>query len=257
MARQRNRIRRQNTALFLQHSLLAGIRSAQDLLDLKHGSGLHNVFDPGRIVYAWQLHQNLVLTEAVLLNGRLAHTQRIDTVADGFNRLRNGLTLQIAEDLGLHGKRPRVVRAGSKVVLRQALVCDIQEIFARIRRDALQDNFVGTILRIRLGDVRESNLFLIQLLFEDFNRVVGVHINSVIHLHLQDQVSSAAQIQTKMNAVGHGREHALGRKALWNAEDPEQKHEQDPDDEYQLPKKILIHGKLSPKTLGCAAITSS
>jgi hypothetical protein len=44
---------------------------------------------------------------------------------------------------------------------------------------------------------------------------------------------------------------------LWNAEDPEQKHEQDSDDEHQLPNKILIHGKLSPKTLGCAAITSS
>src|SRR6202021_1244340 len=81
------------------------------------------------IVHAWQLHQNLILAEAVLLNGWLAHTQRINAVADGFNRLRNCLILQIAEDLGLHGKRPAVVRAGSKVVLRQALVCDIQEIF--------------------------------------------------------------------------------------------------------------------------------
>jgi hypothetical protein len=70
-------------------------------------------------------------------------------------------------------------------------------------------------------------------------------------------VSSAAQIQTKMDAVGHGREQALARKTLRNAEDPEQKDEQDSHDEYELPKKILIHGKIKSKKSGCAATTWS
>ena len=77
----------------------------------------------------------------------------------------------------------------------------------------------------------------------------------VVHLHLQDQVNSAAQIQAKMNAVGHGGEQPLAGKALRNAEDPEQEDEQDADDKHQLPKKILIHGKLKSENQGHAAIT--
>ena len=33
----------------------------------------------------------------------------------------------------------------------------------------------------------------------------------------------------------------IAGKTLGNAEDPKQKDEQDSDDEYQLPEKILIH----------------
>jgi hypothetical protein len=43
-------------------------------------------------------------------------------------------------------------------------------------------------------------------------------------------MSSATQIQAKVDAIGHGRQQALARKALRNAEDPEQKHQQDSDD---------------------------
>jgi hypothetical protein len=44
-----------------------------------------------------------------------------------------------------------------------------------------------------------------------------------------------------MNAVGHRCEQACRGKALRNAEDPEHKDKQDSDDEYQLPRKILVH----------------
>jgi hypothetical protein len=50
MPGQQHRIRRQNSSLILHGSLLAGVGTAQDLLDLQHGRGLHDVLHPGWIV---------------------------------------------------------------------------------------------------------------------------------------------------------------------------------------------------------------
>ena len=51
-----DRVRRRDSALFLQSRLLALIRPAGHLLDLKHGGGLHDVLDPAGIIHAGQLH---------------------------------------------------------------------------------------------------------------------------------------------------------------------------------------------------------
>src|ERR1039458_1418036 len=209
------------------------------------------------IVDAGQLHQNLVLAEPVLLNGGFAHAQRVDTIADSLDGLGYGLIFQFAEHLRLHRQSPGVVRSGREVVLREALVRDLQQIFARIRRNALQDDTIRIVYRIRLGNVREGNLFLVELLFEDFDRIVGIYVDGVIDLHLEDQVGSAAQVQPKVNAVGHGREQALSRKTLRNAEDPDQEDDQGSDDECQFPEKILIHDEDKIQMSGYAAITWS
>ena len=133
MSRQKNRIRRQNSALVLQSRLLARIWPTQNLLDLKHGGGLHNVFHPSGIVDSRQLHQNLVLAESMFLNRRFTHAQRVDAVPDRLDRLRNRLIFQVGQHLRLHGKRPDIVRAGTQVVFRQALGNDVQQVLARVR----------------------------------------------------------------------------------------------------------------------------
>ena len=97
MPGQQDRIGGQNAAFVLHRRLFAWIRSTERLLDLKHGGGLHDVFHAPGIVDARKLHQNLVLPEAMLLDGRLADAERVNAVADGVDRLRNRLILQIGQ----------------------------------------------------------------------------------------------------------------------------------------------------------------
>ena len=126
MSGHKNRIRRQNAAFILPRGLFAGIRPAQNLLDLKHGGGLHNIFHAARVVDAGQLHQNLILAESMFLNRRFAHAQRIDSIADSLDRLRHRLILYVGEHRRLHGQRPGVIGPRTQVVLGQALGNDIE-----------------------------------------------------------------------------------------------------------------------------------
>ena len=84
-----------------------GYGPPSDLLDLQHRRGLHDFLHARRIVHARQLHQNLVLPEPVLLDDRLAHAQRVDAVADGLDRLRDGAILQVRQALRPSSKRSR------------------------------------------------------------------------------------------------------------------------------------------------------
>ncbi len=202
-----------------------GYGPPRHLLDLKHGSGLHDVLHAAGIVDAGQLHQNLVLAEAVLLNRRLAHAQRIDAVADGLDRLGHRFVLHLGEVLRLHGQSEGVIGPRAHVVFGETLGDDIHQILTAVRRHSLYHNLVGIVLRIGLGDVGEGNLSFIELLFENLDSVVGVNVHGIVDLHLQDQVGSATQIETKPNAVGHGREQTLAGKALRDAEYPKQKDE--------------------------------
>ena len=47
--------------------------------------------DTIQVVDAGQLHQDLVGAQAIFLDHRLAHAQGVDAVADGLDRLRDGL----------------------------------------------------------------------------------------------------------------------------------------------------------------------
>jgi hypothetical protein len=44
-----------------------------------------------------------------------------------------------------------------------------------------------------------------------------------------------------MNAIGDRRQYSLARQVLRNTEDAEQEDQQDPNDNHQLPSKVLIH----------------
>ena len=211
------------------------------MLDFKHRRGLHDFLDPRRIVHARKLDQYLILAEAVLLNHRFAHAQRVNAVADGLDGLGDGAIFQIGEVLGLHLNRPGILRARGGVVLRQSVGNNALEIAGLIRRDALNHDHFGMVDRVGLGDVRVVDLARAHILFEARNRVVGVNIDRVFDLHLQDQVRPPAKIEPQMNAVGDRREDALARPVLRNAKDSGQEDQQDPNDNHQLPSKILIH----------------
>ena len=134
----------------------------------------------------------------------------------------------------LHREIPGVIRARRDFVLGQALVHDAHQIAARTGGHALDRDVVGIVVRIGLGDFRKGNFALVQLLFEDFDGVVGVDLHRIVDLHLQDQVRPAAQIEAEVDALGHGREQTLSRKALWNAENTVQENDQRSYDEYRF-----------------------
>ncbi len=85
--------------------------------------------------------------------------------------------------------------------------------------------------RIGLGDVGEGNFALVELLFEHLDGIVGINVDRIIHLHLQDQVGSAPQIQPRLMRLVMAVEQTLARKALRNAEYSKQEYEQDCDDD--------------------------
>ena len=88
--------------------------------------------------------------------------------------------------------------------------------------------------RIGLGDVGIADLVRAQVFLEACHRIVGVHVDRVIDLHLQDQVRAAAKVEAQMNAVGDRRQQALARPVFRNPEDTEQEEDKDRYDDCQL-----------------------
>src|SRR5208282_2164198 len=97
--------------------------------------------------------------------------------------------------------------------------------------------------RIGLGDIGVIDLVRPQVFLEARQRVVGIDIDRVVDLHLQNQVRAAIEVEAQMNAVGDRSQYALARPVLRNAEDPGQEDQQDSDANCQLPPEVLIHEK--------------
>jgi hypothetical protein len=222
------------------------------LLDFEHRRGLHDFLDPRRIVHTRKLHKNLVLAEPVLLDHRLAHAELVNAVADGLDGLGDRAVLQVGEVLRLHRNRPGIFRARAGVVIRQPVGDNVLEIAGLIRRNALDHDHFGMVHRIGLGDVGVIDLVRPHVFFEARNRVVGIDVDRVVHLHLQDQVRPAAQIEAQMNAVGDRCQQPLARPILRNAEDAEQEKIRMPENDYQLPAEVLIHENQSIVVSRCS-----
>jgi transcriptional regulator of nitric oxide reductase len=81
------------------------------LPDFEHGGRLHDFLHPRGIVDSRQLHQNLILSQSMLFDDGLAHTQLVNAVSDGLNRLSNGAIFEVGQRLRFHRNRPGVVSA--------------------------------------------------------------------------------------------------------------------------------------------------
>ena len=62
----------------------------------------------------------------------------------------------------------------------------------------------------------------------------AIHIDRIVHLHLQDQVRSTLQIEAQVDVLGHRRKQSLTGKTLRNPKDSEQKKQQCADDEIDF-----------------------
>ncbi len=120
---------------------------------------------------------------------------------------------------------------------------DAQQVRAGIGLHTLQNDVIGIILLIGLSDVGVVDLPAAQLLLQHFHGVLRIHIDRVVDLHLQNEVSSAAQIKTEVDVIGHRREQALTGELVRNPKNAEHENQQYSENEPELPEKRLVHMK--------------
>src|SRR6185437_7901678 len=178
-----------------------GVGAAKGLANLQHSGGLHDGLDARGIVHAGQLDQDLVLPQTMFFDHRFAHAQLVNAVADGFDSLLHRPVLELGELRRLHGNSVGILGAGRQVVLRQIGVDDVAQVGTVIRRNSLDDNVVGIVGWVGLGDVGKSDVPGAQGGLEALNGLLGIHVHRIINLHLQDEVGAAFEVQAKVNAL--------------------------------------------------------
>ena len=54
---------------------------------------------------------------------------------------------------------------------------------------------------IRLGDLDVVDLARAHVFFQARHRVIGIHIDRVVHLHLENEVCAALEVEPEVNAI--------------------------------------------------------
>ena len=137
----------------------------------------------------------------MLFDDRLAHPQLINSVANGFDCRLHRAVLQIVQILRLHGDVPHVARAGCGVVLRKPVLHQVAQIRTGLRPYALDHNLFGMAGGIRLCDLGVIDFSRTHARLQRLDCIIRVHIDGIVHLHLQDQVRATLEIESEVNPV--------------------------------------------------------
>src|SRR5215472_8650529 len=93
------------------------------------------------------------------------------------------------------------------------------------------------ILRIRLGDIRESYASFSKVFAQRLHHTIGLSIHRLVHRNLQDQVSASLEVEAEMNVLLDGANWTLPLPGvncfprISAQEDAVHKHQQHGDDE--------------------------
>ena len=208
-------------------------------MNLKHGGGLHDVLHASRIVDARELHQNLVVTQTVLLDDRLAHAEGIDASANGVDGLLHGAGFQCQGLGGLHHQRIAVFGSGLEIVTREIVADDAAKVARLVGRDAANLDYLRTV-GIGHDNVREGDAAFIELVAQSLGGPLAVSSNSLVDCDLQYQVSATLEVQPAMNVLlnrGEGPAGAHRRPAtvkIGAEEDAVGENQQNRNDEDRL-----------------------
>ena len=82
------------------------------------------------------------------------------------------------------------------------------------------------VLRIGLGDFSEGDVGALEGVLQALDRTVAVGVDGVVHLHLQNQVGAALQVEAQVNALLQRSPQALSRETAGDADDAEEKEDQ-------------------------------
>src|SRR6185437_2268478 len=136
----------------------------------------------------------------------------------------------------LHRERPGIVLSADQIVFVQLVAYDAAQLRARIQGDAFDHHTPRIVCRIRLADIGIRNLGLCQLVFEQFHRVIGLGVNSIVDHHLEDQVKSALEVQSQMDSPQNGLLQRVTAEAFGQAKYAVQENKQDSDNDCALCK---------------------
>ena len=130
----------------------------------------------------------------MLLDDRLTHAKLVNTVADGVDGLSDRTILEVGHGLRLHAQSPRILSTGIERVLRQAITHDAAQVSIRFRRHSFDYDLIRIIGRVGLVYVCVVNFSAGEFVLEALHRAIGIAVDGVVHLYLQDQVSSAFEV---------------------------------------------------------------
>jgi hypothetical protein len=234
----------------LQRGFFGGIcRSIiHGLPNFQHGRRLYDFLHASRIVDARQFHQNLVSAQAVFLDRWFRDSQLIDTVADGFDRLRHRGLLHCRKLRRLHLNRPVAIRLRCSVVLRELVPENGAHVTRRVRGNSFEADHLGMILRVGYRNIRVLNVRRAQRILQPLDHLLRIRLHRIIDLHLQDEVSAASKVESKMDILLDARQNATlfhglnaGRR-IGAKENSPHEDQQGADDQQYFVSQILLHG---------------
>ena len=193
-------------------------------------------FTRAGFVHSGELNEYLVLTQAMFLNNRFTHTQLVDTDCElsqlptrppGFSTppgpcgfMLNVQVLSAPELRSYSGSLSLTIERRSEV---ESGCTPLRTIWS------------GTSDRIRLGDFGVIDLVSAQVFFQPFQGAVGIPIDRIIHLHLQNEVGATFEVEPQMDVLLQGSQQPGAGKVLRKAEDAEQEYHQGCNDKSELP----------------------
>ncbi len=231
MRRQRRRLRRIGRRIFHQ-------------FQFELAAGLNHRYCAGRVAFAGQLHQNFVVVAAApRLNRRFRQTESVDAALDRLERLRHRLFLDGSVRRG--AKRQcvagRLTRSSRQVPhILQLRVDQVTERSQLVRSNIAHQN-------VRVVDAPNlivANALLAHLARESVQRLIRLLRDGFLHLHLQNQVRAALQVESQLDLVSEIIFQLCQRR--WECRQTEKAvhaAQDDHHDEERSPLQVGIHGQ--------------
>src|SRR5438045_4567 len=169
-------------------------------MDLQHRGGLHDVFHTRWIVNSRQLHEDLIVTQTVLLNYRFAHSKSIDAPADCIDGLLYRASFECRGFRGLQHKRVAVFSSGLKIVAGKIVVNNAAQVTRFIGRETANLNHFG-LVRIGNSDISKGDPSLVQIVAQNIDGTLTLGYNRFVNRNLQNQVSAAFEFNTTLDVL--------------------------------------------------------
>src|SRR6266403_305189 len=162
-------------------------------------TSLDDGFGASRVTFAGQLYENfVVIADATTLDGRLREAEGVDAALDGFERLGHGRVFNLRDGRGAQSQcvSGGVAGSGREIpnvgVLRADQIAELRE----LRGFDVAHEDVGIVGAAYLVVV---NILGAQLVGQTVDRLVRFLGNGFLHLHLENQVRAALQVEAELN----------------------------------------------------------
>ena len=243
LSRRQLRVGGQHAAVIGQGSLFGGIGPLQYDLELEQRRGLNDVPHARAVFHAGELnHQFVVVMLAIVGYHRLRQAQLVDAVLDRGPCLLERLVPDRRYLAGFQTYRQRH-RFGRGVdgPARQVPVRELRADQAlNVLRLVLGHSFNDDVGDVGLAAFGVGDTFRFELIPQTLLVLVGLHVDRIVHVNLQDQVHAAPEIKSQANAVADVRLQFLNISR--EADDSEQAREDHRANQNRAGLNLLFHG---------------